>query len=197
MTKKNLTDEYILLAIYNGKDEHKALEYLYSNLLPKVKKISKKYKANDTDSYDVFQESIVKLYDYVKLKKFNKDYSIEAFVLAVAKNQIIDNVRKKTKRQEVEIREFELPTNFALNTDILITDEKKKAMEKVFATIGDRCKELLLLSIFDRRSMSEICEILGFGSENSAKTQNYKCKQKLIKSLQKNPNLAKIVLSHV
>jgi RNA polymerase sigma factor (sigma-70 family) len=197
MSKKTLSDEDILLAIYSGQNEDKALEFLYSKLLPKVKRISKKYKANDIDSYDVFQESIVKLYDYVKLRKFNDKYSIESFVLTIAKNRILDNLRKKTRRQEVEIKEHDIPKTLEANSDFLVTEEKRKAMEQVFATIGDRCKELLLLSVFDRRSMAEICKILDFSSENSAKTQKYKCKQKLIKSLEKNPNLAKIVLSHV
>ena len=197
MIKKKLNDKDILEAIYNGKKEDRALEHLYSKLLPKVKRISKKYKANDSDSYDVFQESIIKLYDYVKLGKFNEEYSIESFVLTVARNKIIDNIRKNTKRKEVEIKEFDLPEELEVNSDILITKEKSIAMEQMFATIGEKCKELLLLSIFDRRSMSEISELMGFNSDNSAKTQNYKCKQKLIKSLEKNPKLAKIVLSHV
>ena len=197
MIKKKLNDKDILEAIYNGKKEDRALEHLYSKLLPKVKRISKKYKANDSDSYDVFQESIIKLYDYVKLGKFNEEYSIESFVLTVARNKIIDNIRKNTKRKEVEIKEFDLPEKLEVNSDILITKEKSIAMEQMFATIGEKCKELLLLSIFDRRSMSEISELMGFNSDNSAKTQNYKCKQKLIKSLEKNPKLAKIVLSHV
>tara|TARA_B100000809_G_scaffold239100_1_gene260379 strand:- start:13092 stop:13685 length:594 start_codon:yes stop_codon:yes gene_type:complete len=197
MSKKTQHDEDILSAIYNSKDEDKALEFLYSKLLPKVKRITKKYNANDIDAYDVFQESIVKLYDYVKLDKFNKKYSIEAFVLTVAKNKIIDNLRKKTTRKEVEINDFDFPEKLEVNNDTLITKEKNNAMEQVFATIGEKCKELLLLSIYDRRSMSEISEIMGFSNKDSAKTQNYKCKQKLIKSLEKNPSLAKIVLSHV
>ena len=79
----------------------------------------------------------------------------------------------------------------------MISNEKKMVLENLFLSIGEKCKELLLLSIFDKRSMIEISEILGFSSENSAKTQNYKCKQKLIKTLELNPELTKEVMSYV
>ena len=55
----------------------------------------------------------------------------------------------------------------------------------------------MLLSIYDKRSMKEISTMLGFSSQDSAKTQSYKCKQKLIKSLKENPTLAKEVMSYV
>jgi RNA polymerase sigma factor (sigma-70 family) len=197
MSKKILNDDDILSAIYSGKNEDQALEFLYSNLLPKVKRISKKYKANDVDSYDIFQESIIKLYDYVKLKKFNKKYSIESFVLTVTRNQIIDNLRTNSRRQQVDINDFNTPEDLIVDNDILVTNEKIKALEQLFYAIGERCKELLLLRKYDKRSMNEICEIMGFSTENSAKTQIYKCKQKLIKSLEDNPELANEVLGHV
>ena len=191
---KTLTDDDILLAIRNGKGEGKALEQLYSILLPKVKVICRKYKASNIDSYDIFQESIIKLYDYVKLNKFKSTYSIEAFVVTIAKNKIIDTLRKKNRRSEVEIDEIKTPKDLIIDDDLLVTEEKKKALEQLFSTIGERCKELLLLRKYDKRSMTEICDIMGFSSEDSVKTQTYKCKQKLIKSLENNPSLASELL---
>ena len=191
---KTLTDDDILLAILSGKGEGKALEQLYSILLPKVKVICRKYKASNIDSYDIFQESIIKLYDYVKLNKFKPTYSIEAFVVTIAKNKIIDTLRKKNRMSEVEIDEINTPKDLIIDDDLLVTEEKKKALEHLFSTIGERCKELLLLRKYDKRSMIEICEIMGFSSEDSVKTQTYKCKQKLIKSLENNLSLANELL---
>jgi RNA polymerase sigma factor (sigma-70 family) len=196
MGKKQFIEIELLSALRTGTNEDKALEQLYKALLPKVKMICKKYRANEIDSYDVFQESIVKLYDYIKLNKFNSEYSIEAFVLTVARNRIIDELRKKNKRSEVEIDEFAIPSELIVDQDILLNVEKKNALEHLFETIGERCKELLLLRKYDKRSMKEICEIMGFKSENSAKTQTYKCKQKLLQSIEENPSLAKEIFEH-
>ena len=84
----------------------------------------------------------------------------------------------------------------APDMNFLEQTEKNESLIGLFSTIGDRCKELLLLSIFDKRPMSEIAGILGFSSENSAKTQNYKCKQKLIQALKTNPKLAMEVMNY-
>jgi len=197
MSKKELIDQDILLAIRSGEKEQKALALLYKVLLPKVQLLCRRYKAKEVDAYDIFQESILRLYDYVKRGKFNESYSIESFVLIISKNRIIDILRKYKNRIEVELEDHITPDDLILETDQLITIEKNKAIHAVFSTIGEKCKELLLLSKFDRRSMTEICQLMDFKSENSAKTQVYKCKKKLIKSLEDNPTLAKEILAHV
>ena len=45
-----------------------------------------------------FQESILKFYDFVKLDKFNVKFTIDAFVLTIARNKIIDILRKNKIR---------------------------------------------------------------------------------------------------
>lgn len=196
MGKKELVDQDILIAIRSGRDEQKALEILYRVLLPKVKMICKRYKAKDVDAYDVFQESVLKLYDYVKTSRFNESYSIESFVLVIAKNKVIDILRKAKNKIEVELEDFKTPGDLIVSNDQLIIKEKSDIINQLFSSIGERCKELLLLSKYDRRSMTEISHLMGFKSENSAKTQAYKCKQKLIKSLESNPSLAKEILGY-
>ncbi len=194
---KKLIDQDVLLAIKSGYQEEKALETLYKVLLPKVKMICRKYQANDVDAYDVFQEAVIKLYDYVKRDKFNTSYTIEAFVLTIARNKVIDGLRKKNTRSEVTIDEYYTPEGLITDHDTLLTTERKQSLNQLFSSIGEKCKELLLLSKYDKRSMTEICQIMGFGSENSAKTQTYKCKKKLVKSLEDNPTLANEFIAYV
>lgn len=196
MFKKEYSNKEILTLIRDG-NEDKALAYLYIKVLPKVKRLTKKYRINDIDAYDIFQESLLKFYDYVKRDKFNDNYTIEAFMLTIARNKLIDITRTAKNRPEVEITDYNYSVEHGNDSNLMISKERKKGLEDLFLMIGERCRELLLLSIFDKRSMSEICDILGFSSENSAKTQNYKCKQKLIKTLEMNPGLAKEVLPHV
>ncbi len=195
MIKKTLTDKDILHAIKLGSDD-KALSTLYTRLLPKVKRLAKQFKLKDIDAYDVFQESILKFYDYVKLDKFNEKYAIDAFVVTVARNKIIDIIRKNNSRVEVEIVDSTY-LGKDIEYDTYSVNEKRNTLEALFSSIGEKCKELLLLSIYDKRSMKEISTMLGFSSQDSAKTQSYKCKQKLINSLKENPTLAKEVMSYV
>lgn len=192
MVGKTLTDQEVLEAIKDGREDV-ALEHLYVTLLPEVKKITKSFKTKELDAYDIFQESILKFYDYVKRGKFNPKHAIGAFVLTVAKNRLIDLTRKKRNQMEVSFDDSFIHLEDDTHFDGVVLKEKKTILEKIFELVGERCKELLLLSVFDRRSMTEISEQLNFSSENSAKTQNYKCKQRLIKALEQNPELAKQV----
>ncbi len=196
MFKKILNDDEILTTIRSGKNEDKALEQLYKILLPKVKMKCKKYGMSEDYAYDIFQESILRLYDYIKQGKFNSTYSIEAFVMTIARNKTIDLNRKKKNRPEIEINDFNLPLDLDIEYNTMLTEERKIALEQIFSSIGEKCKELLLLRKYDKRTMTEICEIMGFKSANSAKTQAYKCKQKLIKNLEENPSLANEIFDY-
>lgn len=195
MFEKSLSDQEILLAIKAGRDD-RALEQLYKELFPKVRRIVSKYNTRGIDAYDIFQESILRFYDYVKQNKFNEKQSIDAFVITVAKNKTIDYLRKNSSKFEASMEDGMTESYEVPETNILEMTEKNESLKAIFSTIGEKCKELLLLSVFDRRSMVEIAETLGFSSENSAKTQNYKCKQKLIKALAANPELAKEVMAY-
>ena len=114
----------------------------------------------------------------------------------MARNKIIDIIRKNNSRVEVEIVDSTY-LGKDIEYDTYSVNEKRNTLEALFSSIGEKCKELLLLSIYDKRSMKEISTMLGFSSQDSAKTQSYKCKQKLIKSLKENPTLAKEVMSYV
>lgn len=197
MIKKNLSDGEILNAISTGNDDN-ALEFLYARILPKVKVICRKYSFSADEAYDIFQDAILKFYDYVKKGNFKTSYSVEGFILTISKNKAIDLYRKNSRRGIIKLPDYE-ESQYDLppQQDPLITQEKSIAISKLFEAIGDKCKELLLMSVFDRVPMKEIAVTLGFSSENSAKTQNYKCKQKLAKQLETNPELAKEVLNHV
>ena len=65
--------------------------------------------------------------------------------------------------------------------DSIITEERAALVRALFAKIGDKCRELLTYTIFHKYTMKEVCERMGFSTENAAKTRNYKCKQQLIR----------------
>ena len=63
----------------------------------------------------------------------------------------------------------------------LISKEKQSMIETLMTELGERCKELLNYSIFDKKSMKEIAQIMQLANEDTAKTANYKCKKRLSK----------------
>ena len=67
------------------------------------------------------------------------------------------------------------------------------ALKAITGKLGEKCYELLKYSVFYKASSEEIIEKMGFATANAVKTQKYKCKQKLFKILEENPELNEVI----
>lgn len=71
-------------------------------------------------------------------------------------------------------------------SDEIYTDQYKATINKVINLLGKKCFDLLKLSVVYKTSSADICRKMGFATENSVKTQKYKCKMKFLKILNEN-----------
>ena len=181
------SDKDILSLIRKG-DDDRALSYLYKKVLPKIKHLIHSNSGDQDEAYDIFQDAIMIFYKQVKLDKYKDEYEIAGFIYSVSRNLWINRVKRKNKSVSIseEIAVYETDSNLL---DDLITEERETLVVQMLSEIGERCKELLLYSVFHKFSMKEICEKMGFSTENAAKTRNYKCKQKLIELVKNNPSI--------
>jgi RNA polymerase sigma factor (sigma-70 family) len=185
------SDQEILQAIRSGRDRD-VLKYLYNTLFPKVSTYIRNHSGDRDVAFDIFQDSIMVFYRYVKEEKFDPQYDIGAFVFAVGKNLWLNRLRKESRA--VVLPEY---TDFPDGgTDILqhlINRERAEAVEAMLVALGKRCEELLRYSIFHRMKNAEICQLMGFSTENAVKTRKYKCMQRLISFIEDRPNLKKVL----
>ena len=183
------SDKEILQALRSGHDRD-VLKYIYDTLFPKVNRYIKHNSGDQDAAFDVFQDSIMVFYKYVKEDKFDPKYDIGAFVFAVSKNLWLNRLRKESR--EVVLPEYvdfsDIGGDFM---DRLITREREEAISEILAKLGQRCEELLRYSIFFRMKNTEICEKMGFSTENAVKTRKYKCMQKMISFIEERPGLKK------
>lgn len=177
------TDQDIIRAIKEGKDD-KVLSLLYKDVLPKVKNYIMRNSGNEDEVNDIFQDAVLAFYRQVKLNRFKEENEIAGFIFSVSRNLWINYIKKS--RKSINIESQNEPDTGDNHLDLIITEERKNLVDKVLNEIGDRCREILLLSVYQKLSMKEICQKMGFTSENSAKTQNYKCKQKLMELVKQN-----------
>lgn len=157
------------------------MEYLYHEMLPKVKHYVMNNSGNADDAFDVFQDAMVAFCKYVKQGKFNTSHSVHGFLFSVAKNVWINKVRKNKKM--VFTTGAELFENGPDPKDVLsymITEEREKQVRALLSKLGEKCQKLLKLAIYEELSGKEICERLGIATENGVKTQKYKCKKQLL-----------------
>jgi RNA polymerase sigma factor (sigma-70 family) len=183
------SDDEILNALRSGHDRD-VLKYLYNTLFPKVRKYIKQNSGDQDLAFDIFQDGIMVFYKYVRENKFDPKHEIGAFVFKVSKNLWLNRLRKENR--EVVLPEYVDFSDIGENAmDNMITREREEAVSEILIQLGQRCAELLRYSIFFRMKNREICEKMGFSTENAVKTRKYKCMQKLISFLQERPGLKK------
>lgn len=181
------SDTEILSLIRKGEDD-RALSYLYKKVLPKIKHLIYTNNGDHDEAYDIFQDAIMIFYKQVKLDKYKDEYEIAGFIYSVSRNLWINRVKRKNKSVGLSDAVSSLEADHNALED-LVTKEREELIIKMLSDLGERCKELLLYSIFHKFSMKEICEKMGFSTENAAKTRNYKCKQKLIELVKDNQSI--------
>lgn len=181
----------IIESIRSGKDE-KALKYLYKAPLRKIRKFILSNSGSLDDADDVFQDAVVALYHYVKTGKYKEEYEIDAFLFRVARNAWIDQVRKKKKVINSEMIGFDLGDDSDILGD-LISEEKLTTFHVLFNKLEENCRKVLTYVVFEKKSMREISELMGFKNENIAKNQNYRCKKYFSKILSENQEALNIL----
>lgn len=175
---KNITNTVPSL-IQSGQD-NKAIALLYKHAFPKIKTYIKNNSGNTQDAEDIFQDILVLFYKYVKTNKFNEAYDVDAIVYTIGKNLWINRARRTNKLQLKEeiVESNEIEPAWIENN--MINNERRELIQNTFGLLGSKCKDILVQVIYNQASMKDLVEILGYSNEDSAKTQHYKCKQKLM-----------------
>lgn len=180
--------EKILQAIEHD-DPMRQVDVLYEHEYPKVKAYILKNSGNEDDAMDVFQESLIQLFRYVKLGKYKREHQIGGFLFTVARNEWRQRNRSKVSFVELEpyhdSEEDQAIDNLELQAPSKSTSE---IIEELLNSLGENCKQILSEVIFNKTPMKLIAEKLGYADATIVKTRHYKCKKRLIKSFDQNPN---------
>jgi RNA polymerase sigma factor (sigma-70 family) len=164
-----MTDNEIIEHLRNNKYQ-KATNGLY-NLLSPVKKYVCGNNGTTDDAKDIFQDALVALYRKVQDRNFRLTVSLKTYLLAVVKNLWLQELRRRNK----------MPfTNEQTEVPDIITEKEKDAdlATAAFNLLGERCRKLLIMFYFRKKSYKELASFLGFGDERTAKNQKYRCLEK-------------------
>jgi RNA polymerase sigma factor (sigma-70 family) len=188
--KTDLNDAAIIKAIKSGNNDA-ALKDLYKTILPRIKKYILHNNGDEEEAKDIFQDAVIIFFKQIKLEKYDESKEVAGFIFHVARNLWINRIKRKNKQSSFDDlgKDYEDNSN---SLQDLITDEKAKAIETLLSSVGEECKQLLKYSIFEKFSMKEICEKMGYSSENVAKTYNYRCKQKLVQLVKDNKSIIEL-----
>ena len=165
------------------KQDHDTLDFIYKKFFPSIRNLVVLNSGSEEDAEDIFQESIVVVYRKLKYEDLTLTCSFKTYLYSVAKRLWLKELeRRKLSRIRLETWEsFDEPD---IEEPILDEkDERYRLYQEHFLRLSGKCQKLLRL-FYQKVSLREIAEIMGFSSEKYAKKRKYQCKENLIKRIQ-------------
>ena len=162
-------------------DENTALSQLYKEQKHICTHwLSKTYQIPIEECEEIFQVSIVILYDNIVSGKLTKLTSkIDTYIIGIAKNQARVLLNRKHKDQKIQAElSLENYISETINPDF---EKNLVQVEKALLQLGDPCKSLLELFYYNKLDMTEIANRMSYKNRDTVKNLKYKC----IKRLQK------------
>jgi RNA polymerase sigma factor (sigma-70 family) len=141
------------------------------------------------DAEDILQESVIVLWQKVNSGNFELTSKMSTFIMGVAKNKWMAELRKRNRISGQEIP-YNLPANNPTTLDKVIASEKMEILRSAFELIQPICKKILLLFYFEEKCLEEIAKTLNFANSDVVKSKKYQCKKLLEEVLKKQFNVS-------
>jgi RNA polymerase sigma factor (sigma-70 family) len=173
------TDSEIVFGILNNSES--AIKRLYVAYFPMVLQLIINNNGTADDAKDIYQEAIIVLYNKIKKGDFELNSKLKTFIYSVCRRLWLKRLSQMS-HYGGDIRDFQeyLPVEDEVEQhnerDIQFTK-----MQSALQLLGEPCKTIIEDFYINNRSMQEICEDFGYTNADNAKTQKYKCLQRLKK----------------
>ena len=173
------TDSEVILGILNNSES--VLKRLYVAYFPMVLQLIINNNGDGDDAKDVYQEAIIILYNKVKNGDFELSSKLKTYIYSICRRLWLKRL-SQMNRYGGDIKDFQ--------EYLTVDDETEKNNERdiqfnkmgdALKLLGEPCKTIIEDFYINNRSMKEICEEFGYTNADKAKTQKYKCLQRLKK----------------
>ncbi len=163
-------------------DENKALTEIYRLFRSEcIDWLRNNYGVDQDDSIEVFQNSVIVLYDNVVSGKLVQlSSNIKTYLFGIAKNQAL-NLQKYNKRIATNEIKDGIEYYVLEENEHMIKEKELQQANTAIEILGDPCKSLLQLYYYKGMNMEDISELLGYKNADTTKNQKYKCLKRLQK----------------
>lgn len=148
----------------------KSMEQLYTLYRGQfIGYLQKRYQLEEEMASDIYHDSFLLMMDNIRTGKYRKqDASLLTYLLGIGKNLVLKKLKKKNER----------PLVAGWISELLPDTDWKSALEEAGRLIGEGetvCNQILQLFYWEKLSMSDIAERLGYQSAEVAKSKKNSC----------------------
>jgi len=176
-----VSDQELITGIAQG--DSRAINKLYKFFFPSISRMIINNNGSDDEAKDIFQDAVMVLYDRLTQGKFELNSKLSTFLYAVSRRLWLKHLtRKGVTSKTSDISDFE--DILKIEDDVErheIIESNFRQMSFALEQLGEPCKTLLHDFYIVNMSMQEIKEKFGYTTTDNAKTQKYKCLQRLKK----------------
>jgi RNA polymerase sigma factor (sigma-70 family) len=188
---KEYADQQLIAAMQNEREMDEAIRFIYRNYYGLLQQYVINNKGTKDDAADIIQETIVAFIEIVQQKKFRGESSVKSFLYSVTRNLWLSELRRKNSADNRN-RVFEQGKEALEETVVqhLIGREHYRVIQDLFESLGDKCKQLLLLVYYENLSMKDIMEKMSqYQNEQVLRNKKYKCMKQLEQMMHENEAL--------
>lgn len=180
LSKLQFTDSQFIDGLRTNSNE--ILAALYKKYYNIVLKLIVNNSGSEEEAQDVYQETIIVVFENVRKPDFELNCQLQTYIYSIAKRLWLKQLKKNDKTflfkedEENELADVteDLTGHFKKETDLL-------KMNESLMQLGEPCKTIINDFYILKLSMDEIAEKFGYTNSDNAKTQKYKCLQRLKK----------------
>jgi RNA polymerase sigma factor (sigma-70 family) len=164
-----------------ARSDKKAIEIIYRENYNMVQSLIINNSGSTDDAKDIFQETMIVLYEKVRSGTFELNCLIKTYVYSVSRRLWLKRLQQMNRYvPAIENLQETVPVEEEIEENERISSEFQ-AMEKAISSLGEPCKSLLEAYYLEKKSMQEIALFFGYTNAENAKNQKYKCLVRLKK----------------
>jgi RNA polymerase sigma factor (sigma-70 family) len=177
--KAELNEQALLKGL--ALNDNKAIETIYKQNYSMVQSFVLNNNGSYDDARDIFQESMIVLYEKAKTESFVLNCKINTYVYSICRRLWLKRLQQQSKfsnnlesiEETVQVDE-DLEQHQQRNNEFTI-------MERSMSSLGEPCKSLLEGYYLKKLDMQSLAKEFGYTNADNAKNQKYKCLMRLKK----------------
>ena len=178
ITTRDLRDLEAIL-----QNNQKGITDIYQRYFPLILQLIITNSGNEDDAKDVFQETVIILYNKIQTGSFVLNSRLSTYIYAIAKRLWLKKLNQIGRMSSFN-------SLFDVEDNVLETfsieqhnqnEENFKHIESALNELGEPCRAIIENYYYRSMPMSQIASKLGYVNADSVKAQKYKCIQRLKK----------------
>lgn len=178
--EQQLSDEQFLEGLRSGDNE--TLAALYRKHYPPVLKLIVLNSGSEDQARDIYQEAVIALYETAQDPAFKLTCKLQTYIYSVARRLWLKQLNRNGRTLLFKDEDENEIADVGSDVEQHLEREKDIArMSRSLEKLGEPCSTLIQDFYIRRLRMEEISEKFGYTNADNAKTQKYKCLQRLKK----------------